>query len=191
MTDKLQMVLSAIDAANAADPNSEEVEGGPRPAALLYGERMSAELGRLCPDASEHLQIASRGQHIERWKLSRKDFPDGRSGYLDWRRTQAKTHATRVSGMMEAAGYGEGDTARVASLLRKEGIKRNPEMQMLEDVICYVFMRWYLADFAAKHTTEDLHRIISKTAKKMSSDAREQAVEVFSLPEDMARLMQT
>jgi Domain of unknown function (DUF4202) len=56
-------VLAAIDKANAADPNSEP-DG--RPAALVYCERMSEELRRRSPRASEHLQIAARGQHIER-----------------------------------------------------------------------------------------------------------------------------
>jgi len=56
--DALLAVFAAIDAANAADPNS-ELDG--RPAALVYGERMSEELARRSPDASEHLRIAARG----------------------------------------------------------------------------------------------------------------------------------
>ena len=43
MSGRLDMALAAIDAANAADPT---LENG-RPAALLYGERMSDELARL------------------------------------------------------------------------------------------------------------------------------------------------
>ena len=58
--------------------------------------------------------------------------------------------------MMAEAGYGGRRGARVAALLRKEGIKRNPEMQALEDVICFVFLRWYFADFAAQHPEEDV-----------------------------------
>ena len=44
--DALLAVLAAIDAANAADPNSDP-DG--RPAALVYGERMSEELARRSP----------------------------------------------------------------------------------------------------------------------------------------------
>ena len=130
MSARLQAVLAAIDAANAADPT---LEVG-RPAALLYGERMSDELARLRPEASEHLRIAVRGQHVERWRVPRGAYPEGRAGYLAWRTDQARAHAERVSGLMADAGYAEADRARVASLLRKEGIKRNPEAQMLEDV---------------------------------------------------------
>jgi hypothetical protein len=184
MEDRLNEVLAAIDAANAADPHPDDATG--RPAALLYGERMSEELARLCPGASEHLQIAARGQHVERWKLSRTEYPEGKQGYLAWRTQQAANHASRVSGMMQAAGYRAEDCARVESLLRKEGIKRNPEMQQLEDVICFVFIRWYLADFAATKTPEELSRIVSKTARKMSPEARRRATEEFPMPEDLA-----
>lgn len=70
---KLTNVLSAIDNANAHDPDTRER----KPAAQLYGQRMSAELSRLFPDPSEPLQIAARGQHIGRWTLKRKNYPEG------------------------------------------------------------------------------------------------------------------
>ncbi|WP_424932208.1 DUF4202 domain-containing protein [Amaricoccus macauensis] len=190
MSDRLNSVLKAIDTANAADPHMEVVDGEERPAELVYGERMSAELARLCPDASEHLQIAARGQHIERWKLPRTDFPEGRAGYLKWRQTQAANHAARVSGLMAEAGYDEEDRGRVESLLRKEGIKRNPEMQMLEDVICFVFIRNYMAEFAEGRDAEEIARIVTKTAKKMSPEARERAIREFALPDELAAMMQ-
>ena len=152
-------VLAAIDAANAADPNREP-DG--RPAALVYGERMSQELARRFPGASEHLRIAARGQHVERWKIARGDYPEGRAGYLAWRTDEARAHGERVAGMMAEAGYAEADRARVASLLRKEGLKRDAEAQALEDVICFVFLRWYFDDFAAKHGDLDIERIVAQ-----------------------------
>ncbi len=180
---RLAAVLAAIDAANAADPHP-EADG--RPAALVYGERMSAELERLHPDASEHLRIAARGQHVERWKLPRDGYPEGRAGYLAWRTEQARRHAARVDGLMADAGYPEPDRDRVAALLRKEGIKRNPETQALEDVICFVFLRWYFADFAAKHPADEVLRIVAKTARKMSPEARARAGAEFALPQPLA-----
>lgn len=180
---RLAAVLAAIDAANAADPQR-EADG--RPVALVYGERMSAELDRLASDASEPLRIAARGQHVERWKLPREDYPEGRAGYLAWRAEQGRRHAVRVDGMMADAGFGPEERDRVAALLRKEGIKRNPEMQVLEDVICFVFLRWYFADFATKHPEEELVRIVAKTARKMSPAARERALAEFDLPPALA-----
>lgn len=180
---RLAAVLAAIDAANASDPHS-----GPdgRPEALVYGERMSAELARLFPDASEFLRIAARGQHVERWKLARDTYPEGRAGYLAWRTEQARRHAARVDGFMTAAGYSPEERERATTLLRKEGIKRNPEMQALEDVICFVFLRWYFADFTTKHSEEDILRIVTKTTRKMSAEGRARALAEFELPEHLA-----
>ena len=104
MTDRLAKTHALIDAANAADPTQE----GGQPAALLYGERMTAELAYLVPAASEVLQIAARGQHVERWLLPRSDYPAGKTGYLDWRREQARRHAARVgASLLHAAGCDE------------------------------------------------------------------------------------
>jgi hypothetical protein len=69
MSPRLEAVLAAIDAANAADPTTEGEGAEAGPAALLYGQRMSAELARVCQQTTELLQIAARGQHIERWKI--------------------------------------------------------------------------------------------------------------------------
>ena len=176
---RMQAVLEAIDAANAADPGR-EADG--TPAALAYGRRMSEELARFAPGASEELRIAVRGQHVERWKLPREAYPEGRAGYLAWRAEQARLHAERVSGLMAAAGYDEAARARVGALLRKEGIKRDAEVQALEDVACLVFLRWHFADFAAKHPAEEIDRIVSKTARKMSAEGRARARAEFDLP---------
>lgn len=179
----LASVLAAIDAANAADP-TREPDG--QPAALVYGARMSEELRHRVPDASGHLQIAARGQHVERWTRPRGDYPEGRAGYLAWRADAGRAHAARIAGMMAEAGYPQADQDRVAALLRKEGLKRNPETQALEDVICFVFLRWYFADFAARHDDLDIGRIVGKTARKMSPEARRAALAEFPMPEALA-----
>lgn len=179
---QLATAIALIDAANAADPTVED--GGP--AALLYGQRMSAELERLFPDAPDVLRIAARGQHVERWLLPRKDFPEGKAGYLAWRREQGRRHGERVAGIMAEAGYGPEDQARVGVLLRKEGLKRDAEVQALEDVICFTFIRWYLAPFAATRSSEDLADIVAKTARKMSAEGRAKALAEFAMPAALA-----
>ncbi len=182
MTDRLARTLALIDAANAADPTLMEGE----PAAFLYGQRMTTELTRLVPDASEVLQIAARGQHVERWLLPRKDYPEGKGGYLDWRREQARRHGQRLAGMMQTAGYGPEDCARVGILLRKEGLKRDPEVQALEDVICFTFLRWYFTDFAATRDPVEVLDIVTKTARKMSAEGRARVLAEFPLPKPLA-----
>lgn len=178
----LALALRLIDDANAADPAREEG----KPAALLYGQRMSAELARQVPDAGDLLRIAARGQHIERWMLPRTAYPAGKAGYLEWRREQARRHAARLAGIMAEAGYGPEDQARVGVLVRKEGLKRDAEVQALEDVICFVFMRHYLAGFAAGRARAEVADIVAKTARKMSAAARARALAEFALPDDLA-----
>ncbi len=178
----LQTAFAAIDAANAADPTREDG----LPAALLYGQRMTVELERLFPRASEALKIAARGQHIERWRLSRKDYPDGKEGYLAWRREQARRHAARVAGIMLDAGYDAEAVAAAEKMLRKEGIKRDPDVQALEDVICFVFLRWYFASFAAARDHAEVLDIVQKAARKMSAVGRARALAEFTLPDDLA-----
>lgn len=178
----LSRAFAAIDAANAADPDHTE----DRPAAQLYGERMSAELARLHPDASEALQIAARGQHIERWTLKRADYPEGRAGYLKWRSDLARHHAARVGQIMADAGYGEAQIEAAGQMIRKEGIKRDAQVQALEDVICFVFLKWYFAPFAAKHAEDKIEKIVIKTARKMSAPARDRVLREFDLPAPLA-----
>lgn len=184
MSNRLSLAFAAIDAANSADPTLEDGQ----PAALLYGQRMSAEGGHLFPDASDILQIAARGQHIERWLLPRTDYPEGLPGYLNWRREQARRHAMRVGQIMRDAGYSDADADRVGVLLRKEGIKRDADVQALEDVICFAFLRHYFSDFAVGKDPDQLLKIVEKTARKMSATGRAKALAEFGLPQPFAAL---
>lgn len=182
MAGNLTGVLAAIDAANQKDPRMDEGQ----PEALLYGQRMSEQCARLFPDASETLQIASRGQHVERWILKRADYPEGKAGYLKWRRDLADHHADRVGGFMADEGYSAEDVDSVQKMLRKQGIKRDAQVQALEDVICFTFLTWYFAPFAAKHPAEKVLDIVQKTARKMSGEARARVLQEFDLPQDLA-----
>lgn len=175
--DRRDTAFAAIDAANTHDPKQHE---------LLYGQRMTEQQRHLYPDASEPLQIACRGQHIERWLLPRSDFPEGRAGYLQWRQEQGRRHAARVMQIMADAGYDTADQARAQVMLTKQGIKRDAEVQALEDVACFTFIRWYLGDFATTQDPEKLLRIVQKTARKMSAPARARALEEFPMPDDFA-----
>jgi len=179
---RLASTLAAIDTANDADPDRREGA----PAARLYGERMTAELDRLFPDAPDVLRIAARGQHIERWTSPRSAYPEGKAGYLAWRRDLGAFHATRVGRIMAGQGYDASSIAEVERMIRKEGLKRDPLVQALEDVICFTFLRWYFQPFAAGRTPDELEKIVEKTARKMSDAARARAAAEFDLPPAMA-----
>jgi Domain of unknown function (DUF4202) len=182
-------VIAAIDAANAADPNLIEAEGPAEPAELVYGRRMSATLARMAPDASEPLRIAARGQHIERWRLARKSYPEGRAGYLRWRKDAKELHARRLGGIMAEAGYGADDIERVGALVRKEKLKLDPEAQLLEDVVCVVFLEHYLTPFMAKTEPAKLPGILAKTWKKMSDFGHAEALKL-NVPPQVLHLLE-
>lgn len=186
---KLSDTLSGIDAANAADPTMERVDGAERPAALVYSERMTRWLERIAPEASEELKIAVRAQHIERWTMPRQSYPMDREGYLRWRTDLAKYHAERAGEIMAATGYDEDAVKRVSTLIRKRGIKRDPEVQTLEDVACLVFLENYFADFSSQHDDEKVVSIVAKTWGKMS-EAGHQAALTIDIPDRAKALVE-
>lgn len=179
---RLQTAFAAIDQANSADPNQSDGQ----PVELLYGQRMTEEQLALYPDASEPLRIACRGQHIERWTLPRHDFPMDRPGYLAWRTEQGRRHAARVAEIMRAAGYGDADIQHAEKMLMKQGIKRDGDVQALEDVACFTFIRWYMGPFSQTRDPDEMLRIVEKTARKMSPMARARALTEFAIPEPFA-----
>src|SRR5215510_10253708 len=182
-------VIAAIDAANAADPNAIEVEGQRQPAELVYGRRMSTTLAQMASAPSEPLRIAARGQHIERWRSPRKSYPEGRAGYLKWRKDLKEVHARRLGEIMAAAGYEAGEIARVGALVRKEKLTLDPEVQLLEDVVCVVFLEHYLAAFMAKTEPSKMPGILAKTWRKMSDFGHAEALKL-DVPPQVMRLLE-
>jgi hypothetical protein len=172
---RLERALAELDRINAEDPRSELVDGRAEPKELLYARRMSETLAAFAPDASEELRLAARAQHLARWRIPRDRSPDGRDGDRRWRTELMDFHARLAGEVLRAAGYDERASARVGQLLRKEGIKRDAEVQTLEDVACLVFLRWYLAEFAAEHDDDKLVDILRKTWRKMSERGRSAA----------------
>jgi hypothetical protein len=177
---KFDEAIRRIDQANSQDPHAKE---------LVYSQRMSQWLARLEPGASEALRLAARAQHIKRWAIPRSTYPMDRVGYLTWRTALYKFHATEVSGILRDVGYDEATVARVASLVRKERIKTDPEAQTLEDVICLVFLENDFVDFAAGHDDEKVVGILQKTWKKMSDRGRREAMKL-QMPAETRRLVQ-
>ena len=178
----LATIFRLIDEANAADPGFEDDgSGAHRPAALLYGERMSTTLDSFAPYASDVLRIACRAQHLERWRLPRSDYPMTKPGYHAWRNEQKRRHGERAGELMRKAGYGDNEIARVRALIGKEGIKRDAEVQTLEDVACLVFLKHYAMAFAEGREAAELKAIIAKTLAKMSAGGRA-AAKALDLP---------
>jgi hypothetical protein len=186
---RLQRVFAAIDAVNAEDPHMIEVDGRQVPAELVYGRRITETLHRMVADPSEPMRIAARGQHIGRWRLARKSYPEGRAGYLAWRRQQRVNQAEKLGQIMATEGYGADDIARVGTLIRKENMLADAEVQLFEDVICVMFFEHYLGDFVSRVEEEKLADILIKTWGRMSPPGRRYAL-MLDLPDIVTRLMQ-
>ena len=159
------------------------------PPTLDYARRMTAWLERLVPDASDELRLAVRAQHIRRWTFPRERYPMTRAGYHQWRTDAARFHAEEAGAILRSAGYDDATIARVQSLLRKEGLKTDPETQALEDSTCLAFLERDFADFAARHEDEKVIGIVQRTWRKMSPRGQQAAL-TLQLPENARRLIE-
>lgn len=185
----LARARTLIDAAHAADP-ARSADG--RPAELVYAERMEAWIGKLDAAASELLGVAARCQHLERWTTPRKSFPEGKAGYLAWRRSLYTKQAERARALLLEAGVPPNEAAEVATWVSKTGLKTNPGTQALEDAACLVFLENEISSFATQHAEyprEKFIEIIGKTWRKMSPRAQELA-RALALPPEIAALVQ-
>jgi hypothetical protein len=172
---RLAGVSAAIDAANAGDPNEVTVRGETLPLALAHGRlaagwvmRLTAETADPAPDT---VVIAARAHHLRRWEVPRASYPEGRAGYLRWRRDQKQRHADDVSELMAAAGYDHDEIARVQALIRREGLGTDADTQLVEDAACLVFIETQLAEMTDRFERDHLLEVIRKTARKMSPAA--------------------
>jgi hypothetical protein len=180
--------MRLIDEQNRRDPNEEEWHGKRYPKELLYSLRMTEWLHRIAPGASEALQLAARAQHICRWQIPREDFPMDRAGYLRWRNQLKQLHARLTMEIMKEAGYQQDMIEEVTAMIEKKNLKQNQDTQTLEDVVCLVFLQYYLPDFSRKKSEEKMIEILRKTWRKMSSEARQEALQL-NLTDDTRRLV--
>lgn len=174
----------ALAACHAEDP----VHWDGRPRAEVQHERLAHWVEHLAPNASEALRLAARCQHLERWKRPRSDYPEGRRGYLDWRRDAAIFHADRAGELLLAAGYDDDTRAKVRALNTKADLD-DPETRTLEDALSLAFLEQELAEFAEKHDEEKLVRILKKTWRKMS-EAGHTAALGLPLDDDLRQLVE-
>jgi hypothetical protein len=165
---------SAIDAANAADPNEHDGE----PLALLQGRLAEGWVIRLDPDASEALRLAARAHHLRRWVVPRDSYPDGRAGYLRWRRDQKQRHAEELRELLEQVGLDPVIVARAAAIVAKVGLGSDPEVQVFEDAVCLTFLETQLGETADRLDANRMTTVIAKTLTKMSEPGKAAALTI-------------
>ena len=189
MSQRFAKAIECFDAYNANDPHHDEFKGKSHPKELLYAQRMSEQLDQYASDSPEYLQLAARCQHIGRWEIPRESYPMDRKGYLQWRNTLKFHHAKIAGEILKDCQYDSDVIEKVTFLLLKKELSRNADTQLLEDVICLVFVQYYLDEFAAKHEDEKVVDILRKTMKKMSPKAIGE-VGGISVTEKIGKLIQ-
>ena len=186
--DPLARARTLIDAAHAADPR---VATDGRPAELVYADRLESWVLRLVPEAPPLLRLAARCQHLERFLVPRSTFPDGKTGYLQWRKSLYVKQANRAREILLAAGLSAPEADEAAAWVAKSALKTNPGTQALEDAACLVFLENEIEAFAVQHADYPRDKfldILRKTWRKMSPRAQELA-RGLALPPAIADLV--
>ncbi len=184
----LGRAIEALNAAHDCDPNRRCHQGVEQAVERVWCDTVARWVGRLAAEASPALRLAAHAQHLERWQDPRSNWPEGRAGYLRWRKARQRAHAERARELLAASGCSPVLIERVQALVRKEQLGRDPEVAILEDAACLAFLELDLMDFAARHPRSDVLRILQKTWKKMSPAGRT-AARALELPPQGAELV--
>ena len=190
----LMNTLEAIDRANQADPNTEQVDGQQLPREYAYSLHMTRWLFALEPEPSARMQIACRAQHLERWTMPRSDYGEGRKNYYQWRLACGRMHGRRAAEIMAESGYPQEECERVETIITKRKLREDEDTQLLEDVACMVFLERYFAGFFEDNPDFDKEkwlRIVRRTWDKMSPRAHEAALKLAEgMPAHLLELLQ-
>ncbi|KAF6766925.1 Protein of unknown function DUF4202 [Kalmanozyma brasiliensis GHG001] len=137
----------------------------------------------------ELLRLAARCQHLERFLTPRSSYPDGKAGYLKWRRDLYKIQADRAKELLLQSGVDETSADWVHKWVSKTELnpgKPTGDMgtQLLEDAAVLFFLQDELELFASQHQEykeEKFVDIIKKTWRKLSEMGKQEALKL-SMP---------
>ncbi|MDQ8193872.1 DUF4202 domain-containing protein [Coraliomargarita sp. SDUM461004] len=188
-TSRFKEAIAAFDALNQQDPNLVEIEGQSVPQELHKSLAMTRWVNHLAPNASEAVHLAARCQHLCRWEVPRRSYPEGRTGYLQWRADLKIMHAQKSADILRQLGYEQEliDTVKMINL--KQGIKRHQEVQLIEDALCLVFLEFQFEAYLDQWDTSKMIGILQKTWAKMS-DQGHQAASQLSMFERAQKIIQ-
>ena len=178
--------IRRFDTENSRDPNTEIADGQSVSRELIYAQWLTDWVLKLAPDASEPLRLAARCQHICRWEIPRSSYPLDKPGYLRWRADLKKFHAEKSGKILRDVGYDEAVVQRVQELNLKKNFPNDPEVCVLEDALCLVFLERQLAPLAAKSDDEKMINALQKSWKKMTPSAHAEALKLNYEPRERA-----
>jgi hypothetical protein len=184
-----QRYVAAIvrfDLENAGDPNVEIVDGKSHPRELIYAQWLTDWVLKLSPNASESLRLAARCQHLCRWEIPRDSYPMDKPGYLRWRADLKKLHAEKSARILREVSYDEATIQRVQALNLKQNFPADPEVRVLEDALCLVFLERQFTALAAKSDDDKMINALKKSWKKMTPAAHVEALRLHFGPREKA-----
>jgi hypothetical protein len=184
----LEEGFAAIDACNVGDPNTILVRGSERPKEQAHAEMAVEWVRALVESPSDDLLLAARAHHVRRWEVARSSFDEGRAGYLRWKRTLQEHHATVAGSALASVGFSPAVVERVQSIVKKERLRSDPDVQALEDALCLVFVETQFGALADQLGEDHMVEVVVKTLRKMSSAGRSAALGL-PLDEDALRIV--
>jgi hypothetical protein len=187
---KLATAFQYFDAYNQNDPNIFHWESKDYPQEYFFAIELYEWVLKLEPTASEALLLASRSQHIGRWEIARETYPDGRVGYLTWRKDLSLFHAKKASEILNEVGYNNEEIVKVERIILKQKIKVDPEVQTMENALCLVFLQFQYEAFHTKHSPEKVINILKKSLLKMDAHGHQFALTLKYSPEGLAYIQE-
>ena len=174
--ERLAEAIKRIDAANKEDPRTELVDGRPESRELLFARRVYEWVRKLLDDPSEELLLAARAHTLRRWLVPRERYPKTTVGYHQWRDALARFHAQEAEEILREVGYAADAIRCVKAFITKENWPAEPEACALEDADCLVFLETKLQNYVDEWEEEKTLRVLQRTLRKMTPDAREHAL---------------
>ena len=170
----LQRAWQLFDEYNRRDPNLVAWDGAMQPREWLHAQFLHAWVAKLAPQAGAALRLAARCQHIGRWEVPREACPAGRAGYLQWRNTLKEHHADVAARLLVSAGHDAQTIQAVLKIVRKQGIKRDADVQCMENALCLVFLEHEYEEFCGRYP-DNVVAVLQKTWNKMDEAGRQAA----------------
>src|SRR5690554_2193627 len=87
-------------------------------------------------------------------------------------------HQELTDGILKELGFDEEVREAVARIQLKKALKRDPEVQTMEDALCLAFLRHEFVPFIEDYDDEKVINILRKTWPKMSPRGHEHALKL-------------
>lgn len=185
MESRIAVAIERFSNIGSLDPRLVVWEGREAPRQLVESTCLTHFIGTLETHPSEALRLAAHCQHLRRFAFPRRGFPEGRVGYLAWRKEAARRSSEQAADILRSVGIPEPIIDHVKAIVTKRERQLYPDVQTMEDALCLTFFRLDASEFALKHDAAAVARILTRTWQKMSERGKSIALGVgFLAPLD-------